>query len=318
MDTVFNAVFPVFALILAGFIAAKAGVLDAEATEALNKFVVWLALPALLFQAMAGITWPALDHPGFVAAFGGGMAATFAVSFLLGARGGRGAAHRLADRSIEGLDAAYANTGFMGIPLCLAAFGAQSLVPAIIATILTACVLFAGAIVLIETDLGETPDVAATICKVCLSLARNPLLVAPALGLGVAVLHGAFGLALPAPALSFTTLLGGAASPCALVTIGLFLAQSQAARETGIIMRLVALKLFLQPGITFVLAFRVFEMPALWAHTALLVSALPIGTGPFMLAKLYNREAAITSRAILVSTVVSLVTVSVLVGVLTK
>jgi predicted permease len=59
-------------------------------------------------------------------------------------------------------------------------------------------------------------------------------------------------------------------------------------------------------------------MPVLWAHTALLVSALPIGTGPFMLAKLYNREAAITSRAILVSTVVSLATVSALVAVLGK
>jgi predicted permease len=315
MDTVFNAVFPIFALILAGFLCAKRRVLDDAATDALNKFVVWLALPALLFQAMAGITWPALDHPGFVAAFGGGAAATFAVSFLLG--GARDASHRLADRSIEGLDASYANTGFMGIPLCLAAFGPASLVPAIIATILTACVLFAGAIVLIETDLGETPHLGATVGKVCRSLARNPLLVSPVLGLATAVFQAELGMVLPAPVFTFTKLLGGAASPCALVTIGLFLAQSQAARETGIIIRLVALKLLLQPAITFILAFRVFEMPILWAHTALLVSALPIGTGPFMLAKLYNREAAITSRAILVSTVLSLATVSALVAVLT-
>jgi malonate transporter len=318
MATVFDAVFPVFALILTGYLCARLRVLDVSATEALNNFVVWLALPALLFQAMAGITWAALDHPGFVAAFGGGTAATFAVSFLLGHRADRGVAHRLADRSIEGLDAAYANTGFMGIPLCLAAFGAAALVPAIIATILTACVLFAGAIVLIETDLGETPHLGATFAKVSGSLARNPLLVSPVLGLAAAVLHGVLGIALPAPVLRFTTLLGGAASPCALVTIGLFLSQSHAARETGIIFRLVALKLLVQPAITFVLAFEVFEMPVLWAHTALVLSALPIGTGPFMLAKLYNREAAITSRAILVSTVLSLVTVSALVAVLGK
>jgi predicted permease len=67
-----------------------------------------------------------------------------------------------------------------------------------------------------------------------------------------------------------------------------------------------------QPAITFVLAFRVFDMPPLWSHTALVLSALPIGTGPFMLAKLYNREAAVTSRAILISTVLSLITVSAL------
>jgi predicted permease len=77
-------------------------------------------------------------------------------------------------------------------------------------------------------------------------------------------------------------------------------------------MRLVGLKLLVQPSITAVFAFGVFSMPPLWSHSALLLSALPIGTGPFMLAKLYNREAAVTSRAILISTVLSLITVSAL------
>jgi predicted permease len=313
MTAVFGAVFPIFALILTGFLCARRGILGPAATESLNNFVVWLALPALLFQAMARITWPELDHPGFLAAFTGGMAATFLLSFLLGARNPR-ENHRLADRSIEGLDAAYANTGLMGIPLCLAALGPGALVPAIIATILTACVLFAGAIVLIETDIREQPDFTATLRMVARSLARNPLLAAPMLGLGAAILHGATGIALPTLIFRFTTLLGAAASPCALVTIGLFLAQSQAARDTAVITRLVALKLLVHPAITAVLAFWVFAMPPVWAHSALLLSALPIGTGPFMLAKLYNREAAITSRAILVSTVLSVLSVSALVA----
>ena len=96
------------------------------------------------------------------------------------------------------------------------------------------------------------------------------------------------------------------------MTIGLFLAQSEAAGAHNVILRLVGLKLVVQPAITWVLAFRIFAMPPLWAHAALLLSALPIGTGPFMLAKLYDREAALTSRAILVSTVASLVSVSAL------
>ena len=86
------------------------------------------------------------------------------------------------------------------------------------------------------------------------------------------------------------------------------------AAGTGLIARLVALKLLVQPAITGIFAFWVFEMPALWAHTALVLSALPIGTGPFMLAKLYNREAAVTSRAILVSTVLSLISVSAIIA----
>jgi len=316
MATVFGAVFPIFALILTGYMCARRGVLGPAATESLNNFVVWLALPALLFQAMAQITWPELDHPGFLSAFTGGMIGTFLLSFLLGGAAPR-ENHRLADRSIEGLDAAYANTGFMGIPLCVAALGANALVPAIIATILTACVLFAGAIVLIEADIGEQPNIFASLRVVTRSLIRNPLLVAPILGLAVAILHSTLGFTLPGAVARFTSLLGAAASPCALVTIGLFLAQSQAAREAAVITRLVALKLLVHPAITAVLAFWVFNMPPIWSHAALLLSALPIGTGPFMLAKLYNREAAITSRAILVSSVLSVLSVSVLAAWLT-
>lgn len=315
MQAVLDAVIPIFAIIFTGYVFARTGILGPAATDALNKFVVWLALPALLFQAMAGITWGEVDHPGFLAAYTGGMMLTFLLSFVRIRRGGRMTRHdRLADRSIEGLDAAYSNTGFIGIPLCVAAFGAGSLVPSAIATILTACVLFAGAIILIEMDISETPRLASTLARVARSLLRNPLLVAPAAGAGFAVAHGVAGVALPGPVAHFAALLAASASPCALVTIGLFLAQSEAAKESGVIMRLVTLKLLVQPAITFVLAFRVFEMPVMWAHTALVLSALPIGTGPFMLAKLYDREAAVTSRAILVSTVISVFTVSALVA----
>jgi predicted permease len=259
---------------------------------------------------MAGITPPELDHPGFVAAFTLAMLATFCLSLASGLRQPK----RLADRSIEGLNAAYANTGFMGFPLCLAALGQASLIPAIIATILTACVLFAGVIILIEKDLRAGQSFGATLATVVRALARNPLIAAPALGLLAALAHAAVGFVVPAPVARFTGLLGAAASPCALVTIGLFLAQSAGGAAPALIARLVALKLLIQPGLTWLLAFHVFAMPRLWAETAVLISALPTGTGPFMLAKLYDREPALTSRAILVSTLLSTITVSALVS----
>jgi malonate transporter len=344
MQSVLNAALPIFALILAGYLCAIRGILRPEAVTHLNDFVVRLALPALLFQSMAQVSWAQIDHPGFLAAFGGGMAATFGLCFALDRRGGTRREHHpinrrsrsdkharqnkepelfsdpdrsekaLADRTIEGLGAAYANTGFMGIPLCLATFGPAGLPAAVIATLLTACVLFAAAIVLIEADLGRSGGGRGAAWRgagrVGLSLARNPLVAAPLLGL----LWAWLGPALPGPVLRFTTLLGAAASPCALVTIGLFLARRQAGGRPRVVGRLVGLKLLLHPALTAALAFWVFPMPPLWSHAAILLSALPIGTGPFMLAELYGREAAVTSRAILVSTVLSVVTVSALVA----
>ena len=58
---------------------------------------------------------------------------------------------------------------------------------------------------------------------------------------------------------------------------------------------LVSLKLILQPAVTAFLAFYVFSMPPLWSHSAVILSALPIGSGPFTIAKLYGLEAGVTS-----------------------
>src|SRR6478672_252860 len=173
MKLVVEAVLPLFALILAGYVCGRRGVLGAQAIDSLNLFVVWLALPALLFQALAEARWSELDCPAFVAAIALGMLATFVPWVAL--------AHRrkpLPDASIEALAASYPNTGFMGIPLCLAVFGRAGLQPAIIATILTACLLFGLSLALIEIGLQSGRATGAAIAKAAATLARNPLLVA--------------------------------------------------------------------------------------------------------------------------------------------
>jgi hypothetical protein len=141
--------------------------------------------------------------------------------------------------------------------------------------------------------------------KVLAALARNPLVVAPVLGACWAL----GGQPLPAPLHKFLDLLGAATTPCALVSLGLFLAQKQEGATEGVL-GLVLIKLVAHPLLTWLLAFRLFHLPPLWANSALLLSALPTGTGPFMLAEFYRREASVVSRAILLSTLGSLVTLS--------
>ncbi|OZI32782.1 transporter [Bordetella genomosp. 1] len=306
MSAVLNAAFPVFALILTGWLAARFKVLGESATQALNRYVVYLSLPALLFRAMANADLSQLNHWGYIGAFWGGICATFLLAFLpLGRRG-----LALSDRTLDGLAGAYANAGYMGIPLCLALLGPASLPPSIIATLLTACALFAVSIAIIEFDQHRDRHWTGTLAKVARALARNPLLVAPLLGLALAVA----GVHVPSGVDHYLELLGASASPCALVTIGLFLAQTPAASGRGAVGRMVFAKLLVQPAVTAWLAFRVFDMPDVWAWTAVLMAALPIGTGPFMLAQMYGRDAGATSRAILVSTIISVLTVSLLVA----
>ncbi|UFZ07625.1 AEC family transporter [Bradyrhizobium ontarionense] len=307
MQAVLNSALPIFALILTGFLCGWFGVFDRTATDNLNRFAVYLALPALIFTAMSRIGVEQVSQFGFIGAFCGGIAATFATGFVISRLRGR----RIANASIEGLDAGYSNVGFMGIPMCLLVFGPDSAPASIIATLFTACVLFLFAIVVVEMDLQKGASLGATVAKVARSLLTSPLFIAPVAGLEV----GLSGFALPAPLLSFTTLLGGAASPAALVCIGLFLAQERVVtHDAASIGILVSLKLVMQPAVTALLAFHVFSMPPLWSHSAVILSALPIGSGPFTIAKLYGLEAGVTSGAILVSHIFAVLTVSLLVA----
>ena len=191
MQAVLNSALPIFALILTGFICGFFGVFDRTATDNINRFAVYLALPSLMFVAMSKITPEQVQQFGFVGAFCGGFAVTFAVAFLISRLRGR----RVANASIEGLDAGYSNVGFMGIPMCLLVFGPESAPASIIATLFTACVLFLFAIVVIEIDLQKGDSFWSTGAKVAQALCTSPLLIAPVAGLAV----GLTGLKLPEP-----------------------------------------------------------------------------------------------------------------------
>lgn len=58
----------------------------------------------------------------------------------------------------------------------------------------------------------------------------------------------------------------------------------------------------------------VFHLARPLVRMAVLLSALPTGTGPFMLAGFYRREPAVASRTILFSTLASIGTLAVLIN----
>ena len=302
MSSVTHILLPVFGLILAGYLCRRSGALGAAAASELNRFVVWLCLPALLFKATATASWAEIWHPGFVATFSLSTIAVFLVVLVWRLR----TARPLVDASIDGLSAAYANTGYIGIPLCVLVLGDEGLVPALVATLIVVCVLFAIAVVLVEVGLQAESRVRDAVGKVLWALARNPLVVAPVAGM----LWAISGSSIPQPATKFLTLLGDATIPCALVSLGAFLTQEHASNSRRTAATLTIAKLLVQPVVTIILAVYVFALPPLWAKAAVMLSALPTGTGPFMLAEFYRREASVVADTILYSTLGSLVTLT--------
>lgn len=302
--TVLATILPIFALILAGFVFARARALDGAAVTILNGFVVWLALPALLFDFVAEAVWATLAQPRFTLVFTIGMLATFALSYWATPRIA-GGPRSMARRSLDALTASYSNTAYMGIPIAHGLLGDAGLAAAVIASLLTVCALFAFSVIWVEVDLNRGGGIGPTVRKVAASVLRNPIVAAPVAG----ALWAASGLAMPAPAHALLTMLAAAATPVALVTIGIFLAQRRGRGAPAELGFAVAAKLVVQPLVTLAML-AVLPLTPPYAAAALIIAALPTGTGPFMVAELYAQEVTLASRAILVSTMLSLVSVT--------
>ena len=303
MSAVINSAFPVFALILIGYIAARRQILPEQASQHLNSYVVWLALPALMFYSMASVGWEELNQLPFILATVIGMVSTFALFMIWQRR-----RFHPADNSVASLAASYSNSGYMGLPLCMLAYGQAGVTPVIISMILTACVLFALSIICLETGVQKHLSIWTSMLHTAKALAKNPLIVAPVAGMIVSGL----GITLPVSISELARLLGNSASPCALVTIGLFLAQTRSNRIHPALGAVLFMKMLFLPVVTAVLAFWVFDMPSVQREAAVLLAALPIGTGPFMLATMYDRDTELVSQSIFISTIISVVSVSLL------
>ena len=170
MTAILDSFLPLIALMGLGWLLRRRDLLGATAARELTAFVVWLALPALLFEGVSAASWRQLWQPGYLATLAAGMAA----GFVAGAWPGRGARPAI-DRWLDGFGASYANTGFIGVPLCLLVFGTPALIPATISTVLTAVMLFALGIAAIELVSGASASPWRSLAKAGRAVGRNPL-----------------------------------------------------------------------------------------------------------------------------------------------
>ncbi len=304
MQSIINVVLPIFAIILCGYVMGRRGVLGEASSEALNGFVFYVALPVLLFRSMARIEPEVILNAPYIGAYVGGQVITFTLGLMLARFLFR---TNLSEAATHGTATIYGNVGYMGIPLVLAAFGEAALAPAIIATIINAAFNIAVLIAAIETDQRRAHG-GGVAKDVIMSLTRNPVLIAPVLGFAWAL----SGWELPVPVDTFGSIMGAAAGPCALFSLGLFLVGKPVSEGVGEVSSMTILKLFIHPLVTWGMALWLLADQPLWAQICVLMAALPTGANLFILTRKYGVYVARTSTAILASTVLSVLTLSIL------
>lgn len=290
---------------LAGYVAGRLRLLGEASSEALNTFVYWFALPPVMFLSIATVPLSSVFNWPFIWTLLAGMAAVAVPSFVL--------ARFLFPNSFAGLTlhsltGIFANTGYMGIPLFIAAFGTDGALHAVIATTVNNVVLLGLTILLIELRGGTGASPLRVFGNAVLAVVRGPLFLAPLAG----VLWSWSGLGLPVAATNFLGLMGAAAGPCALFAIGLFMVGKPIATGAGEVGWLVFAKIILQPLATWWFAAAVFDLDFELTRGAVLMAALPTGALAFVIAQRYGIFVQRCSAAILVSTVLSIATVSAL------
>jgi len=312
--------FPFFALVLCGYVAAHRRWLPLEAIGGLNAYVLYFALPCMLYRFGASMPVARLFDPAVVAVWLPCALLMVAVTV----RGTLSARVRWNDASFGALVAAFPNTGFMGVPLLVALLGPRAAGPTIATILVDMVVTTSLCIALSRLDGAGQGGAAAAARKALQGVAMNPMPWAILLG----GLSSALDLEPVKPLATTIALLGDSASPVALFTIGAVLArarrvavQTQATTSWRDELPVALAKLVVHPLLVWAVASTavVLGLPLdPFALTVLvLVAALPSASNVSMLAERFAADTGRIARVILLTTAAAFLTFSAAVALMT-
>jgi predicted permease len=277
----FTLLLPIFLLAGLGALLARLPWLrpswHAGVTELTAKFLV----PSLLFASAWRTGIPPSLSWKVLCAFYLPLAVLFIAARLLARRGGAGAAAALA--------ATYSNTVFVGVPVLVQVLGEGSLQFAY--PVIAFHSLFCFTLYHLSEDGAKSGWLGAV-----LSTLKNPIVAALLLGLALNLAH----VRLPAPLLRVLDMLGGAALPCALLSLGASVAALKPGRwsATGAI---VLAKLVLLPLGVMTLSVFVFNLPLAAAMVLIVLASCPVGINAAFVVKPAGGGAQLVNSAILLS-----------------
>ncbi len=304
-------ILPIFLVIFIGFIFGKKNNFSKESEGLINTYVLFVALPALLFLSVAQAQPQEMLQTNFIFATLLGIAIAYLAGIIFA---------RLNDVSnpkaaIIAMASCYGTTGYMGIPILLMAFGPQAAVPAAIATILHNIPAIMAVIITHDVYEQQKNSLLKTIANAFITTVKNPLTLSVIFG----VIFSIFEIPLPHFIKRLAEFLSGAAGPTALFALGIGLSQISINKEMlsqkiKWIFSIIGFKVILQPLATclaLVLLAAHVEVD-IWFITAVIMAAQPIGAGVYVFARKYDYFSEEASLAIVISLLITLLTLTIL------
>jgi malonate transporter and related proteins len=296
---------PVFALIALGSVAVRSGYMAADDIRALGRFVIGVALPALIFVAVSGAPLSETLAPSFLLAYWAGSLLVFGFGFW------RALAAKAQAPALQALGMGLSNSGYVGLPIALLVLGDGAVRVLAHTMIVENLLILPLALALAEWQRRSGSGVAASLRGVAGELLRNPIVIALVAGLAV----GGSGILLPDVAGRTVRLLAGVSAPVALFVVGGMIASVPVTRPTTSVAWVVGGKLALHPLLVVgALVLLAPPDPLLVAGGVLFASAPMLGIYP-ILGQRYGAE-ALTATALVAATVASVATMTIVIALL--
>jgi malonate transporter len=298
---ILQVILPLIFLMLMGYGSVYFQLLNQEHIQALNHFVIKIALPAFLFCALSSKNIQDLWHPAYFIAYGGGSLLMFLLAYGMY---WRGLGFNLSQSAVMSMGASMSNTGFMGTAILTMLLAEHAAVYISLTLIIENMLIILLMLSLAELGLqqGSVGQVLQlTLKRVC----KNPLIIAIILGLSLALC----GWHLPVPIATALELVGKTASPLALLVIGASMATLPAMQINRASLLLVSMSCVLMPALIYGLFLLIPGTSAEMRYAGTLIAALPMPTAFAIFAQAYGlHDKALTP--LMLSNLVGMVGVS--------
>ncbi len=308
MTVVLTNVVPVFLLILIGWTIARVGLLKQETGDALGEFVFKIAVPMLIFRTLADAHFDGASPFRLWAAYFIGVAITWTLGHLLAkSLFGRDAKFGV----IAGMSASFANNVFIGLPLVAHMVGKEGLVAVSILLAIHLPIMMIVGTILMEgatarVDGGQARSLRAVFRQVGGNLARNPLVIALAVG----IVFNFLGLSLNPAVATVIDQLAASAGPAALISIGMALTRYPIRGDLSVSATIGVLKLAVMPTAVF-LAANALDLPPDWRAALVLTSSVPTGINAWLIAQRFRSGQSLAASVISITTAFGVFSVSV-------
>lgn len=300
MLDIFLVISPLFLIIFGSAFLVKIGVADVRWQEELNGFALKIGFPALIFSALAKMHFSIAEQSDLLVANSIFLILSFLLAFVLGKL------IRLNKKAFMSLFLClgFGNVAFLGIPTLVQAYG-ETVLPE--ASLLAAVYLFWMFTIGIGfLEFWNQKKNGTVVYKILLRLIKNPLLLAVFFGL----VFSYFGIRIPLVFQRSIDMLATSVSPVVLVVIGLFLGNIKFGKfKEWIPSGIFSITTLLILPAAFFLVIKALGLETEDFSLSIVDAAMPLAITPFALVQEYNLDKEFVARAIVLSTIFSVITI---------